>query len=55
MQTIRYDAIKDISGGNDANEGRKEGRKEGRETDREREVKWWSERGRRKSVRWIGG
>lgn len=38
----------------------KEGRKEGRKGKRERErestaVKWWLERGRRKSVRWIGG
>lgn len=39
-------------------EVRKEGRKKGKEREREREstaVKWWLERGRRKSVRWIGG
>ena len=39
-------------------EGRKEGGKKRKEREREREstaVKWWLERGRRKSVRWIGG
>ena len=41
-------------------EGRKEGRRKEKERERERErestaVKWWLERGRRKSVRWIGG